>query len=147
MKKILCALVLASSMSSLNGCGDIPETTEELIPPSEIKNPFVSLAECLVSQKVNAHIYGATWCPPCKYQESLFTKEAWEILKPNDIICSETHGDEVKKECLDEKITAYPTWKFETYNQPVIGVILVYYNASTGKYFNEFEKYTPCIME
>ena len=147
MKKTLCALVLASSMSSLSGCGDISETSEELITPPAVKDPFVSLAECLVSEKVNAHIYSAAWCPPCKYQESLFTKEAWDILKPNDVICSENHGDEVKKKCLDEKITAYPTWKFETYNQPVIGVILVYHNASTGKYFNEFEKYTPCIME
>ena len=44
VKKNIMCFSLASSMSSLSGCGDISETSEELITPPAVKDPFVSFS-------------------------------------------------------------------------------------------------------
>lgn len=64
-----------------------------------------NLASCLKSK--GAKFYGASWCPHCKHQKSLFSNpESLPYIE-----CSDANG-KIIKECQDAGVSAFPTWVF-----------------------------------
>lgn len=53
--------------------------------------------------------YGAFWCPHCQNQKKLFGNS--EKLLPY-VECSTPNGQAQTQECIDKKITNYPTWVY-----------------------------------
>ncbi|MCC5635696.1 hypothetical protein LC593_07485 [Nostoc sp. CHAB 5844] len=70
----------------------------------------IALAKHLV--KVGAKEYVAYWCPHCHEQKLIFGKEAYQILKDNNVPI-ECAGDSPQGKpelCQAAKIQAFPTW-------------------------------------
>ncbi len=67
---------------------------------------YDEFAQCL--SDAGAVFYGAFWCPHCAEQKALFEKSA----KLPYVECSTPDGKGQTQQCIDEKITGYPTWKF-----------------------------------
>lgn len=68
---------------------------------------YDSFTQCLKDK--NAVFYGAFWCPHCQTQKKLF--ESSVKLLPY-VECSTLDGNSQIQECIDKKITNYPTWEF-----------------------------------
>ena len=64
-------------------------------------------AQCLKDK--GAVFYGAFWCPHCVEQKKLFGT-AKRFLPY--VECSTEGGNRQTQECIDKKITGYPTWHF-----------------------------------
>lgn len=64
-------------------------------------------ATCLGEK--GAVFYGAYWCPHCNAQKKMFGSSA--KLLPY-VECSTLDGKGQTQECIDKKITGYPTWEF-----------------------------------
>jgi hypothetical protein len=56
-----------------------------------------------------AVFYGAFWCTHCQAQKKLFGSSVKLIPY---VECSTADGSAQTKECIDKKITGYPTWEF-----------------------------------
>jgi uncharacterized membrane protein/glutaredoxin len=69
----------------------------------------IALAEQLT--KVDAKMYGASWCPHCHDQKELFGKEA--VQKFNYVECDPDGDRIISKECQAAKIEGFPTWKIK----------------------------------
>lgn len=68
---------------------------------------YDALAQCLKDK--NAVFYGAFWCSHCQNQKKMFGSS--QKLLPY-VECSTPNGQGQIKECIDKKITTYPTWEF-----------------------------------
>ncbi len=89
---IILALVLIRNYSN--------KTSEALV------TPFDSFAQCLTD--AGAKFYGAYWCPHCQDQKKLLQNSK----KLPYIECSTPDGKNQTQQCIDAKITGYPTWDF-----------------------------------
>ena len=68
---------------------------------------YDAFATCLKNS--GAIFYGASWCPHCKSEKSLFGSS--ESLLPY-VECSTPDGSKQTQICADKKIMGYPTWEF-----------------------------------
>ena len=68
---------------------------------------YDDFATCLKDK--GAVFYGAFWCPHCQAQKKLFGKSTKNL---NYIECSTPDGNSQTKECTEQGIQTYPTWKF-----------------------------------
>lgn len=68
---------------------------------------YDEFALCL--KEKGALFYGAFWCPHCQSQKKLFGPS--QKLLPY-VECSTLDGRAQTKECIDKKVTGYPTWEF-----------------------------------
>lgn len=64
-------------------------------------------AQCLKDK--GAVFYGAFWCPHCQNQKGFFGTAADQLPY---VECSTLDGSGQTQECIDKKITGYPTWIF-----------------------------------
>lgn len=67
---------------------------------------YDAFAQCLKDQ--GAIFYGAFWCPHCQEQKKLFGSSVKFLPY---VECSTADASGQTKQCVDEKITSYPTWK------------------------------------
>jgi len=74
-------------------------------PPEPGK--YNSFATCLKDK--GAIFYGAFWCNHCQAQKKLFGSST--KLLPY-VECSLANAQGQTQECIDKKITSYPTWEF-----------------------------------
>lgn len=72
----------------------------------EAQTPYDTFAQCLTD--AGAKFYGAYWCPHCQDQKKMFNNSK----KLPYIECSTPNGQAQVQECIDKKITSYPTWIF-----------------------------------
>lgn len=99
------------SIASVND--DLSLTVSEPIPeaytdvPYNLSTDYDAFATCLKDQ--GAVFYGAFWCPHCQAQKKLFGKSV--KLLPY-VECSTADATGQTQECVDKKITGYPTWEF-----------------------------------
>lgn len=154
MTKTLYVLLLATPLAS--ACTAPVSETAPLLNQendggrSSPENPYqsyIDLAKCLVSEKVDARVYNIAWSPTCQLQKFLFSPPGWEIMKANEIICSDYYQNPFSEECLKEGIVIYPAWKFKTHAQPVYGLIPLWYDSVKKEFVNGFEVYTHCKIE
>ena len=68
---------------------------------------YDAFATCLKDK--GAVFYGAFWCAHCQSQKKLFGSS--QKLLPY-VECSSADGQGQTQECIDKKITSYPTWEF-----------------------------------
>lgn len=68
---------------------------------------YDNFAQCLKDQ--GAVFYGAYWCPHCKAQKQMFGSSV--KLLPY-VECSTLDGKGQTQECIEKKISSYPTWEF-----------------------------------
>lgn len=68
--------------------------------------PFDTFAQCLTD--AGTKFYGAYWCPHCQAQKKLLQNSK----KLPYIECSTPDGKGMIQQCVDAKITGYPTWDF-----------------------------------
>ncbi len=68
---------------------------------------YDTFAQCLTD--AGAKMYGAYWCPHCQDQKDLFGS-SWNNI--NYIECSLPNRAGQTIECINDKITSYPTWEF-----------------------------------
>ena len=68
--------------------------------------PYDTFAQCISDS--GAKFYGAYWCPHCQSQKKLFNNSK----KLPYVECSTPNGQAQVQECIDKKITSYPTWIF-----------------------------------
>jgi hypothetical protein len=68
---------------------------------------YDAFAQCLKDK--GAIFYGAFWCPHCQAQKKLFGASV-KLLPYHE--CSTADGAGQLQECIDAKITGYPTWQF-----------------------------------
>lgn len=68
--------------------------------PPKVKGNLDDFAKCLAQK--GATMYGASWCPHCQYQKSLFGTSFKYIPY---VECPDN-----PKACLDHNVTGYPTW-------------------------------------
>lgn len=68
--------------------------------------PYDTFAQCITD--AGAKFYGAYWCPHCQSQKKLFNNSK----KLPYVECSTPNGQAQVQECIDKKITSYPTWIF-----------------------------------
>ena len=64
-----------------------------------------TLAQCIKSNGII--FYGAFWCPHCQRTKALFGSATRYLPY---VECSTSDGNGQTQECLDKKITTYPTW-------------------------------------
>ncbi|MBI2672089.1 hypothetical protein HYX16_04100 [Candidatus Woesearchaeota archaeon] len=74
---------------------------------SKAPGKYDDFAKCLTEK--NAEFYGAWWCPACAQQKKLFGNSMKYV---NYIECSTPDRSSQTSICINEKITGYPTWKF-----------------------------------
>lgn len=72
-------------------------------------NKILSLASCLTEKKVV--FYGAAWCTHCQDQKKLF---GGALPKITYVECSAQETNPILQECIDKKISKYPTWLDES---------------------------------
>ena len=68
--------------------------------------PYDTFAQCIADS--GAKFYGAYWCSHCQSQKKLFNNSK----KLPYVECSTPNGQAQVQECIDKKITSYPTWIF-----------------------------------
>ena len=68
--------------------------------------PYDTFAQCISDS--GAKFYGAYWCPHCQSQKKLFNNSK----KLPYVECSTPNGQAQVQECIEAKITSYPTWIF-----------------------------------
>jgi hypothetical protein len=73
-------------------------------PPAHL---YDDLAHCIASS--GAEFYGAYWCPHCAAQKTKFGTGAQYLPY---IECSLPNASGRTQVCIDNNITAYPTWVF-----------------------------------
>jgi len=77
-------------------------------PKAVISSPKMdAFAQCIASK--GAKFYGAFWCPHCQAQKELFGSSV-KYLPYVECSTPDTNGQ--LQVCIDQKIAAYPTWKF-----------------------------------
>lgn len=69
--------------------------------------PHDALAQCIADS--GAKFYGAFWCPHCAEQKAAFGN-SYKLLPY--VECSTADKSGQTQECIDAKITGYPTWRF-----------------------------------
>lgn len=74
---------------------------------SKVETPAEVFAQCVKDS--GAKFFGAFWCPHCQNQKMMFGLKASKKLPYFE--CSNPDKSQ-NKLCTDEKIEAYPTWKF-----------------------------------
>ena len=74
-------------------------------PPGPGK--YDAFAQCLGDK--GAVFYGAFWCSHCQAQKKMFGSS--QKLLPY-VECSTPNGQGQNKECIDKKVSSYPTWEF-----------------------------------
>jgi hypothetical protein len=75
--------------------------------PTEQESKYDQFATCLTEK--GAVFYGAYWCSYCNKNKELFGSA--EKLLPY-VECSTSDGKNQLPVCQEQKITAYPTWRF-----------------------------------
>jgi len=88
MKKILLISAIGLVLASCTSNTDYP-----------------NLTACM--EKNQTVMFGASWCPHCVAQKKLFGKS---IKSVPYFECAVWNGQ--AQECIDRKITSYPTWQF-----------------------------------
>jgi hypothetical protein len=73
----------------------------------ETVTPYDTFAQCLAD--AGAKFYGAYWCPHCQAQKKLFHNSK----KLPYIECSTPNGQDQTQQCIEAKITGYPTWELK----------------------------------
>ncbi len=68
---------------------------------------YDAFAQCLKDK--GAVFYGAFWCSHCQATKKLFGSS--QKFLPY-VECSTANGQGRIQECIDKKITGYPTWEF-----------------------------------
>lgn len=71
--------------------------------PSDLE----SFAQCLKDK--GAVFYGAFWCSHCQNQKKAFGTVADKLPY---VECSPPSGEGVEQICVDNEVSAYPTWVF-----------------------------------
>ena len=93
MKKLILPILFIFTLI-LSGCGE---------PPKD----YAVIAQCLTSKGVK--MFGAIWCPHCQQQK----KDFGEAFKYIDYIeCDPKTNLESAKQCANDGIDSYPTWRF-----------------------------------
>lgn len=69
---------------------------------------YTEFAQCIKDK--GARFFGAFWCPHCKEQKELFGDAVPNLPY---VECSTEDKQNQTQVCIDEKITGYPTWKFQ----------------------------------
>lgn len=76
----------------------------------------IDLARYLSSKPIQLTFYGAFWCPHCQRQKEMFGKEAWDIMRSNNLYveCDARGADGGKAGaavCLAKGIDGFPSWR------------------------------------
>lgn len=75
---------------------------------SGVPGQYDAFAQCITEK--GAKMYGAYWCPHCQNQKKQFGKS---FSKVTYIECAQPGNPNAQvKECVDAKISGYPTWEF-----------------------------------
>ena len=72
----------------------------------EVVSAYDTFAQCLTD--AGAKFYGAFWCTHCQAQKKLFDNSK----KLPYIECSTPDTKGQTQQCIDAKVTTYPTWDF-----------------------------------
>jgi thiol-disulfide isomerase/thioredoxin len=80
------------------------------VAPKQEESYLAKVAQCLKDN--GAQFFGASWCPHCQAQKLLFGVAA-ELLPYVECSPDPTKPSQAQI-CIDNKITAYPTWKFKS---------------------------------
>ncbi len=72
---------------------------------------YDDFAKCIASPEKGVTFFGAFWCPHCQVQKARFGKSAKYLPY---VECSTPDGQNQTQECINNKITTYPTWEFAT---------------------------------
>lgn len=126
MNKTLSAILLASPLTL--GCSSASESQpvlnqEEVLYGGNLPEnkddpyqPYIDLAKCLVSPEVDARVYSAVWCDPCKVQEEQLQEELgddWPYFKEQVMVeCYEPRKITKTQRCKEKGIAALPVWEF-----------------------------------
>lgn len=137
-----CTVPTSETVSLLNQENDGGRSS-----PENPYQPYIDLATCLTSKEVDARMYSVSWCDACQFQKVFFSKEGWEVMERNEVVCSTDYQKPFSEECVEAGIEAYPAWKFKTHDQLIYGIVQVFYDPVEEKYINDFERYTPCKIE
>ncbi|MBN1494176.1 hypothetical protein JW911_00360 [Candidatus Peregrinibacteria bacterium] len=101
MKKYIVLLVCVLGVSLFfSGCGDNPNAEAS-------EKDYTNLAKCLTEK--GAKMYGAVTCSHCNNQKKAFG-EAFKYIKYYE--CDPRTNLEDAKQCIEDGIQAYPTWRF-----------------------------------
>ena len=90
-----------------------------------LRAELTELAQCLAEKEVI--FYGAYWCPHCASQKQMFSSVERHL--PYIECADPADRNEQTQLCKDEKILAYPTWRFTSGQEcagPVTPEILAY---------------------
>lgn len=75
---------------------------------SGVPGQYDAFAQCITEK--GAKMFGAYWCPHCQNQKKQFGKS---FSKVTYIECAQPGNPNAQvKECVDAKISGYPTWEF-----------------------------------
>ncbi len=83
--------------------------TGDTVIPKEEDSYQMQVAQCL--KKQGAQLFGASWCPHCIAQKVLFGTAAKFL--PYVECSSDRQQFQQNQICIDNGISAYPTWKFK----------------------------------
>jgi thiol-disulfide isomerase/thioredoxin len=87
-----------------------PTSSNPQVVPQKKEVPYpTKVAQCLKDK--GAQFFGASWCPHCQEQKVLFGSAA--KLLPYVECSSDATISGQAQICIDNKIEAYPTWKFK----------------------------------
>lgn len=88
-----------------------PTSSKVQIVPQKKEVPYpTKVAQCLKDS--GAQFFGASWCPHCEAQKALFGTAA-KLLPYVECSLGATKPGQAQI-CIDNKIEAYPTWKFKS---------------------------------